>query len=42
MTFGGAVPPWNIIGALTQQDADALVRQALEAGAESEKILGTQ
>lgn len=52
MTFGGAQPPWNMIGALEQPEVDKLVGQALDAGinffdtaniyshGESEKLLG--
>ena len=52
MTFGGAGAPWNIIGALSQSEADTLVGQSLDAGinffdtanvyavGESERLLG--
>ena len=52
MTFGGGGSPWNIIGALSQSEADTLVGQSLDAGinffdtanvyavGESEKFLG--
>ncbi|MGA2596299.1 MAG: aldo/keto reductase [Bryobacteraceae bacterium] len=52
MTFGGGGAPWNIIGALSQAEADTLVGQSLDVGinffdtanvyavGESEKFLG--
>src|ERR1700681_4319566 len=52
MTFGGASPRWNMIGALQQPEVDKVVGQALDAGinffdtaniysyGESEKLLG--
>jgi len=32
MTFGGAAPPWDVIGGLSQHDATALVDESIEAG----------